>query len=42
MTFGNILMAHRAHFQQTLKPPPTEFATLWDWAAKRGIVQQIH
>jgi hypothetical protein len=42
MTFGNILMAHRAHFQQTLKPPPTEFATLWDWAERRGIVQQIH
>jgi hypothetical protein len=42
MTFRNILMAHRAHFQQTLKPPPTEFATLWDWAEKRGIVQQIH
>jgi hypothetical protein len=42
MTFGNILVAHRAHFQQTLKPPPTEFATLWDWAEKRGIVQQIH
>jgi len=41
VTFGNILMAHRAHFQQTLKPPPTEFATLWDWAEKRGIVQQI-
>jgi ankyrin repeat protein len=42
MTFGNMLMAHRAHFQQTLKPPPTEFATLWDWAEKRGIVQRIH
>jgi ankyrin repeat protein len=42
MTFGNILMAHRAHFQQTLKPPPSEFATLWDWAEKRGLVQQIH
>jgi ankyrin repeat protein len=42
MTFGNILMAHRAHFQQTLKPPPTEFATLLDWAEKREIVQQIH
>jgi len=42
MTFGNILMAHRAHFQQTLKPPPTEFATLWNWAEKRGIVRQIH
>ena len=42
MTFGNMLMAHRAHFQQTLKPPSTEFATLWDWAEKRGIVQRIH
>src|SRR6266446_9938716 len=42
VTFGNMLMAHRAHFQQTLKPPPTEFATLWDWAEKRGIVQRIH
>jgi hypothetical protein len=42
MTFGNMLMAHRGHFQQTLKPPPTEFATLWGWAEKRGIVQQIH
>src|SRR6266576_376381 len=42
MTFGNMLMAHRAHFQQTLKPPLTEFATLWDWAEKRGIVQRIH
>ena len=42
MTFGSILMAHRTHFQQTLKPPPSEFATLWDWAEKRGIVQQIH
>jgi ankyrin repeat protein len=42
MTFGNILMAHRANFQQTLKPPPSEFATLWDWAEKHGIVQQIH
>ena len=41
MTFGNMLMAHRAHFQQTLKRPPTEFATLWDWAEKRGIIQQI-
>jgi len=41
MTFGNMLMAHRAHFQQTLKRPSTEFATLWDWAEKRGIVQQI-
>jgi hypothetical protein len=42
MTFGNMLMAHKAHYQQTLKPPPNKFATLWDWAQKRGIVQQIH
>ena len=42
MTFGNMLMAHQAHFQQTLKPPPTEFAALWDWAEERGIVQRIH
>jgi len=42
MTFGNMLMAHKVHFQQTLKPPPSEFTTLWDWAEKRGIVQQIH
>ena len=42
MTFGNMLMAHQAHFQRTLKPPPAEFTALWDWAEKRGIVQQIH
>jgi len=42
MTFGNMLMAHKVHFQKTLKPPPSEFTTLWDWAEKRGIVQQIH
>src|SRR6266576_646609 len=42
MTFGNLLTVHRAHFQKMLKPPPAEFATLWDWAEKRGIVQQIH
>jgi hypothetical protein len=42
MTFGNMLMAHQTHFRQTLKPSPAEFATLWDWAEKRGIVQQIH
>jgi hypothetical protein len=40
MTLGNILMAHQAHFH--LKPPPAEFTALWDWAEKRGIVQQIH
>ena len=42
MTFGNILIAHQAHFQRTLKPPSAEFTALWDWAEKRGIVQQIH
>jgi hypothetical protein len=42
MTFGNLLMAHQAHFRRTLKPAPAEFAALWDWAEKRGIVQQIH
>jgi ankyrin repeat protein len=42
MTFGNMLMAHRAHFQKALKTTPPEFTALWDWAEKRGIVQQIH
>ena len=42
MTFGNMLMTHQAHFRRTLKPPPAEFTALWDWAEKRGIVQQIH
>lgn len=42
MTFGNMLMAHRSQFQRTLKPAPAEFAALWDWAEKRGIVRQIH
>ena len=42
MTFGNVLMAHQAHFQKALKPTPPEFTALWDWAEKRGIVQQIH
>jgi len=40
MTFGKMLMEHRAHFQQTHKTPPVEFAALWDWAEKHGIVQQ--
>jgi ankyrin repeat protein len=40
MTFGKMLMDHRAHFQQTLKTPPAEFAALWGWAEKHGIVQQ--
>jgi ankyrin repeat protein len=42
MTFGKMLTEHRAHFGRTLKQPPAEFAALWDWAEKRGIVQQIH
>src|SRR6266700_3396145 len=40
MTFGKMLMDHRAHFQHTLKRPPVEFVVLWDWAEKHGIVQQ--
>ena len=39
-SFGKMLMDHRTHFQQTLKRPPVEFAALWDWAEKHGIVQQ--
>ena len=42
MTFANMLAAHQVHFQKALKPPPSEFTALWDWAEKRGIVQQIH
>jgi hypothetical protein len=40
MTFGKMLTDHRAHFQRTRKNLPVEFATLWDWAEKHGIVQQ--
>ena len=40
MTFGKILMDHRSHFRGTHKSPPAEFAALWDWAEKHGIVQQ--
>jgi ankyrin repeat protein len=40
MTFGKMLMDHRAHFQQTRKRPPADFAALWDWAEKRAIVRQ--
>ena len=40
MTFGKMLMEHRARFQQTHKAPPTEFTALWDWAEKHGLVQQ--
>jgi ankyrin repeat protein len=39
MTFGKMLMEHRAHFGRTHKQPPAEFAPLWDWAEKHGIVQ---
>jgi ankyrin repeat protein len=38
MTFGKMLVDHRAHFQRTHKPPPVEFAALRDWAEKHGIV----
>ena len=40
MTFAKILADHRAHFQATHKSPPTEFASLWDWAEKHGVIQQ--
>ena len=39
MTFGKMLTDHRAHLGK-LKPTPTEFVALWDWAEKHGIVQQ--
>jgi len=39
MTFGKMLTEHRAHFGK-LKPTPVEFAALWDWAEKHGIIQQ--
>jgi hypothetical protein len=42
MTFEKILMDHQAHFKRTLKSPPVEFAVLWDWAEKHGIVQEAH
>jgi len=40
MTVGKMLMDHRAHFGRTLKRPPVEFATLWDWAETHGILRQ--
>ena len=40
MTFGKILADHRAHFQATHKSAPIQFAALWDWAEKHGVVQQ--
>jgi len=42
MKFSNMMRTHQVHFQQKLKGLPTEFAALWDWAEKRGIVQQTH
>jgi ankyrin repeat protein len=39
MTFGKMLMDHRAHFGRTLKRPPVEFVTLWDWAETHGILR---
>jgi len=39
MTFGTMLTEHRAHFGRTLKQQPAEFAALWDWAEKHGIIQ---
>ena len=39
MTFGKMLTDHRAHFGK-LKPTPVEFAALWDWAEKHGIIQE--
>ena len=40
MTFGKMLTEHRAQFGRTRKQPPAEFAALWDWAEKHGIIQQ--
>jgi hypothetical protein len=40
MTLGKMLTDHRAHLERTLKKPPAEFATLWDWAQTHGIVGQ--
>ena len=39
-TFGKMLGEHKAHFGRTHKQPPAEFAALWDWAEKHGIIQQ--
>jgi ankyrin repeat protein len=39
-TLGKILTEHKAHFGRTHKQPPAEFAALWDWAERHGIVQQ--
>jgi ankyrin repeat protein len=39
-TFAKILMERESTFRRTRKSPPAEFAALWDWAEKHGIVQQ--
>jgi hypothetical protein len=38
MTLAKMLADHRAHFQKKFKSPPAEFAALWNWADKHGIV----
>ena len=40
MTFEKMLKDHQSHFRGPLKRSPAEFTALWDWATKRGIVQQ--
>lgn len=37
MTFAKMLTQHREHFT-TVRGTPAEFAQLWDWADKHGIV----
>jgi len=39
MTLAKMLIEHRGHFT-TGRRAPAEFATLWDWAEKHGLVQQ--
>jgi ankyrin repeat protein len=41
MTFGKMLMGHRALFQRTHKSPPPQFVALWDWSEQHGIIEQI-
>ena len=40
ITFAKILADHRARFQATHKSPPIEFASLWNWAEKHGVIRQ--
>ncbi|HME83602.1 MAG TPA: hypothetical protein VKG91_03400 [Roseiarcus sp.] len=40
MTFGKMLADHRVNFGRTLKRPPVEFVTLWDWAETHEILRQ--